>query len=319
MGNEWAMASHAVEWHEECPRSCRGGALTIGNFDGVHRGHAALLAELLRQAKACAGPAVVLTFDPHPLALLRPDQSVPLLTTPTERADLLQRLGADEVLTLLTTPDLLHLRAAEFFEQVIRHRLDARALVEGPNFAFGRNREGDLALLRQLCGEARLSLAVVPPVVVEGVEVSSSRIRNELAGGAVRQAALLLDRPYRIAGVVVTGERRGATIGFPTANLEGVATVIPADGVYAVRAIDQAGQVWSAAANIGVNPTFGESERKIEVHLIGFEGNLYGQRLAVDFLDRLRNTRRFAGKQELIEQLRQDVARATQIAGGSGT
>jgi riboflavin kinase/FMN adenylyltransferase len=310
------MASYTVDWSEELPRSCRGGALTVGNFDGVHRGHAALLAELARQARAQSGPAVVLTFDPHPLALLRPDLPVLLLTTPAQRVPLLEAQGADVVLTVRTTPELLGLSAVEFFERVVRRGLDARAVVEGPNFRFGHDRAGDLDLLRRLCGEADLRLAVVPPVVADGGEVSSSRIRADLAAGDVRRAAGLLGRPYRISGVVGTGQRRGATIGFPTANLEKVQTVIPGDGVYAVRAHDPSGRAWPAAANVGPNPTFAEEQRKVEVHLIGFSGDLYGRSLAVDFLDRLRDTRKFAGKTELVEQLHQDVSRAAQIAGG---
>jgi riboflavin kinase/FMN adenylyltransferase len=169
--------------------------------------------------------------------------------------------------------------------------------------------------LRHLCDEAGLSLDVVPPVVIDGTEVSSSRIRTELEAGEVRRAARLLGRPYRLGGVVGRGAERGRTIGFPTANLEQIATVIPADGVYAVRGHDPAGQSWPAAANIGPNPTFGEQERKVEVHLIGFTGDLYGRPLKVDFLDRLRDTRPFPGRAELVAQLEQDVQRARQIAG----
>jgi riboflavin kinase/FMN adenylyltransferase len=308
------MASYTVDWREALPQSCRAGALTIGNFDGVHRGHQALLDELTRQARALSGPAVVLTFDPHPLVLLRPDLTVTLLTTPVERVRLLEAMGADQVLTVRTTPDLLNLRAGEFFEQVIRHGLGTRALVEGPNFAFGHNREGNLDLLRQLCDEAGITLAVVPPVLVDGAEVSSTRIRSELVAGQVRQAAGLLGRPYRLSGVVGTGQRRGQTIGFPTANLIQVATVIPGDGVYAVRAHDPAGRTWPAAANIGGNPTFAEQERKIEVHLIGFSGDLYGRPLSVDFLDRLRDTRPFGSVAELVAQLKHDVEAARIVA-----
>ncbi len=310
------MASHTIDWQQELPRSCRGGAVAVGNFDGAHRGHAALLAVLVRRARELSGPAVALTFDPHPLAVLHPEQPVPLLTTPADRAALLQELGADEALTVRTTPGLLGLRAGEFFEQVVRRRLDARALVEGPNFAFGRNREGDLVLLRQLCDEAGLTLDVVPPVVVDGAEVSSSRIRAELTAGDVRRAALLLGRPYRLCGVVGGGQRRGRTIGFPTANLEQIATVVPCDGVYAARAHVPEGGTWPAAVNVGPNPTFAEQQRKVEVHLVGFSGELYGRPVSVEFLERLRDTRPFAGAAELVEQLQRDVARTRQIAGG---
>src|SRR5262249_32977003 len=154
-------------------------------------------------------------------------------------------------------------------------------------FAFGRDREGDIATLGGLCRTADVALAVVPPFLLDGVPVSSSRVRSALVRGAVGEAAVLLGRPYRLRGTVGTGQRRGHTIGFPTANLEDVPTVLPGDGVYAVRVRHQ-GRTWPGAANIGPNPTFGEQARKIEVHLIGFGGDLYGQPLAVDFLERLR-------------------------------
>jgi riboflavin kinase/FMN adenylyltransferase len=300
-------------WNEEPAAFYRGGAVTIGNFDGVHRGHAALLAELRRVAEAVEGPAIAVTFDPHPLQLLRPEQFLPLLTTPADRAELLTTYGADHVLLLRTTPELLRLTAEEFFTEVLVGRLAARAVVEGPNFGFGRNRQGNIDTLGDLCQQHGLTLTVATPLLLNDVPVSSSRVRTALVQGDVRKAAELLSRPYLLRGVVGTGQRRGGTLGFPTANLEQVPTVIPGDGVYAVRALHD-GRVWPAAANIGPNPTFGESARKVEVHLIGFKGDLYGRPLAVDFVERLRDTRPFRDVSELVEQLRRDVEQARQLA-----
>jgi riboflavin kinase/FMN adenylyltransferase len=308
------MASYAIDWRAMPPGDCRGGAIAIGNFDGVHRGHAALIAELRRQAREINGPAVALTFEPHPLELLRPGQAPPLLTAPEDRSPLLRELGADHVLVLHVNPDFLALRATEFFAQVIQERLATRALVEGTNFGFGRGREGDVNTLAELCGPAGIRLTVVPPVVLDGIEVSSSRVRAFLTAGAVREAAALLGRPYRLHGSVGTGQRRGQKLGFPTANLDRLRTLIPGDGVYAVRVPHQ-GELWAGAANIGPNPTFGENARKVEVHLIGFHGDLYGQPLAVDFVERLRDTRPFANVEELVEQLRRDIEQAREIAG----
>jgi riboflavin kinase/FMN adenylyltransferase len=304
------MASHVVDWNARPPDSCRGGAATIGNFDGAHRGHAALVAEAARLGRQVGGPAVALTFDPHPAALLRPGQAPPLLTTAEDRAAVLQHLGADEVLTLRATPALLELEAADFFDRVLRDGLGVRAMVEGSNFGFGHNRQGDVDLLGRLCLEAGVLLSVAPPVLVEGSEVSSSRIREALRDGDVALAARLLGRCYRLRGVVGVGQRRGRTLGFPTANLTGVETVVPGDGVYAVRVVDEAGRVWPGATNVGPNPTFAEQQRKIEVHLIGFAGELVGRGLAVDFVGRLRDTRPFAGPAELVAQLRRDVEEA---------
>jgi riboflavin kinase/FMN adenylyltransferase len=308
---------HAIDWDARAPDDCRGGAVSIGNFDGVHRGHAALLAELRRQAGAVNGPAVALTFDPHPIELLRPQQAPPRLTTAEDRARLLLELGADRVLVLRATRDLLALSAAEFFARVIQDHLDARALVEGTNFGFGRGREGNVTTLARLCEPAGIRLTVLPPVLLDDGEVSSSRVRTALTAGNVREAASLLGRPYRLHGQVGHGQRRGQKLGFPTANLERISTLVPGNGVYAVRVL-QEGESWPGAANVGPNPTFGEDARKVEVHLIGFQGDLYGQALAVDFVERLRDTRPFKSVAELVEQLRRDIEQARHIANPNG-
>ena len=309
------MSSHTLAWNEMPAAVSRRGAMAVGNFDGVHRGHAALLAELHRQARAVGGPAVALTFDPHPLKILRPEQFQPVLTSVAERARLLQACGADHVIFLKTTPALLQLGAAEFFQQILQDRLAARALVEGTNFGFGRNREGTIETLAALCRQAGLPLGIVPPVLLDGQPISSSRVRRALERGAVREAAELLNRPYRLHGTVVTGQQRGRTIGFPTANLENIETLLPRDGVYAVS-VQRGEDAWPGALNLGPNPTFGEQARKVEVHLIDFRGDLLGQTLAIDLLERLRDTRRFAGAAELTAQLRTDVEQARRIVTG---
>jgi riboflavin kinase/FMN adenylyltransferase len=306
------MVIETLNWDETPPTACREGAVTIGNFDGVHRGHVALLLELRKQAQAVHGPAVALTFDPPPIQLLRPQQVRPALTSLHERAELLQSRGADHVVILRTTPELLRLTPGEFFRHVIQVRLAARVVVEGVNFGFGRNREGNIDTLAALCRDAGLGIVVVPPLEWNGTIVSSSRVRAALEQGDVHLAADLLGRPYRLWGTVGTGRKRGHSLGFPTANLERVENLVPADGVYAVR-VHHEGTVWAGAANIGPNPTFGENVRKIEVHLIGFQGVLLGHVLGVDFIDRLRETRSFAGPAQLVAQLRLDVERARQL------
>ena len=229
------MAIETIDWDQQAPADCRGGALAIGNFDGMHRGHLALVSKLREQARGCGGAAVVMTFDPHPLKLLRPAQFQPVLTTANERAEVLVSNGVDDVLILRTTPELLGLSAADFFQSVVVDRLSARSVVEGVDFGFGRNREGNIDTLRSLCRTAGIELVIVPPVKWKETVVSSSRVRAALLKGEVRQAAELLGRPYRLSGKVATGKRRGGSIGFPTANLEGIETLIPGDGVYAVR------------------------------------------------------------------------------------
>jgi riboflavin kinase/FMN adenylyltransferase len=305
------MATFTVDWRDPAPGVCRAAAVSVGNFDGVHRGHAALIGALRAEAQRLGDPAAVLTFDPHPRDLLRPDLVVPPLTVTPDRTRLLHEAGADHVLVLHTTRDLLRLTAKEFFEQVLQERLAVRALVEGVSFGFGRNRQGNIDTLVALCQAAGLPLTVVPPAAIDGGIASSSRVRTCLLRGDVEEAAKVLGRPYRLHGTTAVGRRRGRTLGFPTANLDPLLNLAPGDGVYAVRAL-VGEEMWPGAANVGPNPTFGEQARKVEVHLIGYAGDLYGRPLAVDFIRRLRDTRPFQGATDLIEQLRRDVEKARQ-------
>ena len=286
--------------------------MSIGNFDGVHLGHQRIVACLCRQARAQNVTAVAFTFDPPPVALLRPDQSPEPLTSTERKAELLHSYGVDEVIVVHTSMALLRLLPEEFFERVIRGSLRTGGLVEGPDFGFGRNRSGTVATLKQLCAGCELNLEVVDPVVIEGDVVSSSRIRRCLAAGQVELAARMLGRPHRIRGRVGPGVGRGAPLGFPTANLHGCDTLLPGDGVYAGQA-PLAGKVWPVAANIGPNPTFGEHARKVEAHLIGFSGDLTGQVLEVDLFARLRDTRKFASPADLVSQLHRDVEHARAV------
>jgi riboflavin kinase/FMN adenylyltransferase len=309
------MATATLDGTAHPPPGFTGGAVTVGNFDGVHRGHQALLAAAARWAERVGGPAVAVTFDPPPYQVLFPTAPPrPPLTTLAGRAALLHAAGADHVVVLRTTPDLLNLHPGDFVRDILFGRLGAKAVVEGYDFRFGRNRAGTTAALRDLCAAAGVGFEEVPPLEVGGEPVSSSRVRAALLAGDVAAAAELLARPYRIVGTVVTGARRGRTIGFPTANLADVPTVLPGNGVYAVRAAVD-GVAWPAAANVGPNPTFGEGARKVEVHLIGYTGDVYGKTMAVEFVRKLRDTRPFAGAAELADQLMADVTAARHALG----
>ena len=303
------MPALRLDWMTHPPADFTGGAVTVGNFDGVHRGHQALVAAAKVWAAGVGGPAVAVTFDPPAATLLNPAFNRPPLTTVEERVRLLADAGVDRVAVLQTNAGLLSLSPEAFFEDVLRGLFAAKAVVEGYNFRFGRGRAGDTATLRELCDAAGVAFEEVPAVEVGGAAASSSRVRAAIERGDVAEARFLLGRAYAVAAEVVTGAKRGRTIGFPTANLGTPETLLPADGVYAVRAtID--GARFAGAANVGPNPTFGEAARKIEVHLIGFAGDLYGRRLAVEFVARLRDTRSFAGIDALVVQLKQDVAAA---------
>jgi len=297
---------------------CRDGFVSIGNFDGVHRGHQSMIAELVQNARRHAAPAVVFTFDPHPIALLRPGQSPPPLSTTERKIELLSQCGVDAVLVYPTDQELLQLTPREFFDRIVLKRLQARGLVEGPNFFFGHKRAGSIETLREFCGAASIDLEIVPPVAVGDHLVSSSEIRRLITEGEVREAGALLGATYRVAGTVVRGAERGRTIGFPTANLEGIRTVLPRDGVYAGRALvsstGSGGSWFAAGINIGGNPTFADQERKVEVHLADYSGNLYGCRLVVELAERLRDTVRFDGIEKLKTQLAIDIDRARALA-----
>ena len=307
------MATATLEWTQYAPPGFAGGAVAVGNFDGVHRGHHALVAAARRWAERVGGPAVAVTFDPPPHRVLYPDSPLrPPLTTLPDRAELLHAIGADRVIILATSPALLALSPEAFFEDVLQRQLGAKAVVEGYNFRFGRARAGDTAALRTLCAAAGIGFEEVPPLELGGEPVSSSRVREALLAGDVANAAELLGRPYRVTGLVIDGAKRGRTIGFPTANLGDVPTVLPGNGVYAVRAwLD--GTPWPAAANVGPNPTFGDDARKVEVHLLGFTGDIYGRSLGVEFVAKLRGTRPFAGVAELTDQLQRDGEAAREI------
>lgn len=291
----------------DLPSELRGGAVTIGNFDGVHLGHARIVDRVLQKARELGGAALVFTFDPHPVRLLRPAHAPPPLTWTDRKAQLLADLGVDAVIAYPTDEQLLALSAQDFFDQIVREQLGARAMVEGPNFYFGRGRCGTIDVLRQLTDDAGISLDVVEPLVSGGDYVSSSRIRKLVAEGDVDQARALLTQPYRIRGMVVHGAGRGAKLGFGTANLDAIDTLLPGPGVYAGRGI-VGNRRFAAAINIGPNPTFGDGALKVEVHLAGWDGSpLYGQVVEVDFLKRLRDVRRFSGVEELTAQLKNDV------------
>ncbi|MEX0586600.1 MAG: bifunctional riboflavin kinase/FMN adenylyltransferase, partial [Pirellulales bacterium] len=253
----------------------RGGAVAIGNFDGVHRGHARIIERLRERAAAVGGPAVVFTFDPHPVRLLRPADAPPPLSWTNRKAELLAALGVDALVAYPTDESLLQKTPEEFFRDVVQQALAARALVEGANFRFGHNRAGTIEVLSALSSAAGITLDVVPPVEHAGDVISSSRVRRLIATGDVEAAGALLTQPYRIRGLVTHGAGRGAKIGFPTANLEGIDTLLPAPGVYAGHAYPisptSAGECVPAAIHIGPNLTFAEHVLKVEAHLLGFD------------------------------------------------
>ena len=302
-----------IRYLDNLPNRFRRGAVSIGNFDGVHLGHARIIERLLASATLVGGRALVLTMDPHPAQILRPHQVPPALCWTQRKADLLGQLGVDVVIAYPTDENFLELEDREFFDRVLVGQLEARAVVEGSNFFFGRDRMGNVDRLRGFCADADVTLEVVEPVVIDGRIVSSSRIRELVASGRLEMARRMLTQPYRIRGTVVRGVGRGRKLGYPTANIDGVDTLLPGEGIYAGRLLAD-GSAWPAAVSIGSNPTFDEGALKIEAHLVGYDGTLYGQEVELDFLARLRDIYRFDSADKLIVQLDRDVADTLRIA-----
>jgi riboflavin kinase/FMN adenylyltransferase len=302
------------------PMHPEGTVVTVGSFDGVHRGHAAVLREIAERARSAQRHSVLVTFDPHPLAVVNPAAAPPLLTTGPERREILAQTGLDYAVLLRFDHRLAELAAEDFVREILLRRCGMRELVIGYDHGFGRGRQGDVAMLRRLGASDGFSVDVVPEVQVDGHPVSSTMVRRAVAGGDLERAARLLGRPYYLTAEVVPGDGRGRTIGFPTANLGRVPSrkLLPPDGVYAVRVEWRGGRA-DGMMNQGGRPTFQQGERSLEVHLLDWEGPLYGEWLKVEWVARLRDVRRFASADALRAQLERDrqAARAALAAAPS--
>ncbi|MFN8572728.1 MAG: bifunctional riboflavin kinase/FAD synthetase [Gemmatimonadaceae bacterium] len=294
-------------------------AITVGSFDGVHRGHQDVFARLLARARALGVPSLLVTFDPHPLEVVNPSAAPPLLTVGDEKLEVLAESGVEYVAVLPFTPALARLEAAEFVDEVLIGRFRMHDLLMGHDHGFGRNRTGNLEVMRAL-GQARgFAVDVVPPVAVgDGPPISSTAIRRSIAGGDLARARSALGRPYAIGGRVVHGDRRGRLLGYPTINvpLPSPRKLLPPQGVYAVRAQTPRG-AFDGMLNLGPRPTFGDQEVVIEVHLFGTPGDLYGARVRIDLIGRLRDTMRFDGPDALIAQLGRDAEAAQTLLAAS--
>lgn len=291
-------------------------ALIIGLFDGVHRGHQHLISHMLRQARETDLIAGLLTFYPHPAAILTPHNAPSNLTTPGEKIALLEKHGLDLVVVLPFNQQVAQTSARDFMT-AIKQQLRLKELWIGPGFVLGRDREGNLPALQALGREMGFSVTPVEPLVWDGEVISSTRIRRYLLAGQVRRAASLLGRYPSLSGEVVRGASRGRQLGFPTANLKVFLNrTVPANGVYAVYAI------WGqehhlGVANVGVRPSFGNGELTIETHILNFDEDIYGIDLVVEFVERLRDERRFEGLDELIAQIKRDAEQARHILTGA--
>jgi riboflavin kinase/FMN adenylyltransferase len=297
--------------------------VTIGVFDGVHRGHQHVVGRAVEVAAELGQPVVLITFDPHPDEVIRPGSHPPFLCAARRCADLLAGLGVDAVCVLPFTREFSELGPEEFVRVVLVDRLHAVRVVVGEDFRFGYRAAGDVALLVQLGEKYDFTAEGVPLLADDGVRISSTGIREQLAAGDVAAAARDLGRPHRVEGVVVRGQQRGRGLGFPTANLETLPhTAVPADGIYAgwLTSLDPAGREqerWPAAISVGTNPTFGGRERTVEAYALDRDDlDLYGVHVAVDFVARLRGMIRFDSVADLIEQMHRDAGAARAVTAG---
>jgi riboflavin kinase/FMN adenylyltransferase len=294
--------------------------VTIGNFDGVHRGHLAILAKTVRRARAVRGTSTLVTLDPHPMKVLHPEHAPPMILPLPERVRLVEEAGIDRMLILPFTLAFSQTPAETFVSEVLVRGLRCRELYMGSNFRFGHNREGGVDLLIKLGPRHGFSADAVKEVHCGDILVSSTRVRRALLDGQAVLAKKLLGRPFALLGRVVRGEGRGRSLDFPTANLEVENELVPREGVYITRAVvggssasDEAshlgGAPYAAATNIGRRPTFGGESRVVEAHLLDFSGDLYNQSLRLEFMKRLRREQRFSGPEELHRQILRDVAK----------
>lgn len=288
--------------------------ITIGNFDGVHLGHQALFGKALERAQAIDGCAMAVTFEPHPMRVLRPAVNLPLITPLDQKLELMAQTGLDVTLCLRFDQHFAGLSADDFVDKLLKGRLGAAEVVVGYDFAFGHKGLGDLELLAAKGQRHGFPVHVVGPVLVGGRPVSSTRVRQEVASGAMDQARELLGRHYRVLGQVISGHGRGGRVlGFPTANLKVTDELLPGPGVYAVLVELEDGRLLKGANNIGDNPTFDDGGLNVETHLLDFQGDIYGQDIQLHFVERLRGEKRFDSPEELKAQIGRDVDRAIAV------
>ena len=301
-----------IESYRRFPRPI----VSLGNFDGVHLGHQAILTKAVSEARALQGTALVLTFHPHPLSVLRPNSPLPLILSLREKLLLFRRLEIHGVILQRFSQTFSQLTAEEFVRRYLVDIIGIEKVIVGHNVSFGHRRSGNAEMLVQLGEKFGFAVDVIGPVVIDGREVSSTAVRTLLGTGNMHEVTRLLGRPYGVSGRVEKGFQRGRTIGFPTANLRPRTDLLLPNGVYAITVdLDEKISV-PGVANVGMNPTFGNNRRTIEAHLFDFSADLYGQRLRVNFLEHIREERKFPSVPELVRQIQEDADRARALLTG---
>ena len=311
MGN---ISMKVIRGIKDIPEDLKGGVITIGNFDGIHRAHQAIISRVLQVAKKTGSNAIVMTFEPHPQQVLHPGRKpFFLITTLEEKLALLEELGIDAVVLIEFSLEFSKTTAQVFARDILCGAFQPTLILIGHDYTFGSGKEGKPDYLKNQGRVYGFNVEVMGAVEMEGGIVSSTRVRNVILEGDVALASRLLGRPYTLKGHVVKGDRRGTDIGFPTANIEPEKILVPGRGVYAAF-VDVDGERYKAAINIGFNPTFTEEKRTtVEAHILDFEGHLYGRKLLLSFIERIRDEKKFEGPRPLVEQIKRDVERTREI------
>jgi riboflavin kinase/FMN adenylyltransferase len=310
------LTMELIEGIEKVKHPYKNAVVTIGNFDGVHKGHQALINEIIKKAAAIDGTAVALTFEPHPIRVLKKINHPPLITRYDQKVELLSQSGLDVLICIPFTKEFASITAKEFIEDILVNRIGMKAIVIGKDYAFGKNREGNIDFLKKYATAFGFEVIVPDWIQVSGSQpnrISSTRIRELVMDGAIEEVVDLLGRNYQIRGKVETGRNRGGKLlGFPTANIKLYDELSPKLGVYAVT-VECLGEKFKGVANIGYSPTFDDHKFTVEVHILDFNENIYGQRIRVNFISRLRDEKKFANIEDLSEQIRHDIERAREI------
>jgi len=297
---------------KECCDSLPYPVVTLGNFDGIHRGHQEIFRILRQEAGANRGTALVITFFPHPLKVLHPDRAPRLITNLEDRIELMECCGIDRVLCLPFNEEFAGWDAERFVREILVQKLGIKKVLVGEDFRFGKNREGGINFLKKRGEPYGYTVRKIEPVQVDGMEISSTRIRQSIQEGRIRESTAMLGRPYNISGTVVTGDKRGRTLGYPTANLATEAELLPPNGVYAVRVV-LGKERRPGVASLGIKPTFSGKQYSIEAHIFDFDQDIYGKPLRMEFIERIREERSFPDAHALVEQINRDAEQARQI------
>nr|HID58522.1 bifunctional riboflavin kinase/FAD synthetase [Desulfobacterales bacterium] len=287
--------------------------ITIGNFDGVHIGHQAIFAHVIEKAKKVNGVSGVMTFEPHPIRVLHPENRLPLITLYEQKVELIAKSGIDVLICVPFTTEFASITPHDFVKKILYEAIGVKAIIIGADYTFGKAREGTVSLLRKMGREYGFEVIIHPWVEEKNLRVSSTVIRKLVMEGRVEHAYKLLNRHYQIRGMVIPGHNRGGrVIGFPTANIKLYDELCPKNGVYVVT-VEYQGELYGGVANIGYKPTFSDHEHTVEIHILDFQGDIYNHKIRVNFITRLRGEKKFSSPAELSDQIKKDIKKAREI------